>query len=109
MFESLVGPNLEVKREQGAFRTLWGEVLRHDIGDEEHLYLLRLVSGRARALATNPVLEEMLDDDFEHALCEWTKAQRGYAAWEHLLNIEADNESSVVASSKSGLARSRSR
>ena len=79
---SVVGPNLEVGRDAGAFNTLFGAALLGELDDAEHIYLLRLVAQEGRSRSVDRVTNRMLDDDYEHGLCEWVKACRGKAAYQ---------------------------
>ena len=80
---TVVGPNLEVGRDAGAFNTLFGAALLEELDDAEHIYLLRLVAHEGRSRSVDKVTQKMLDDDYEHGLCEWVKARRGKASYEN--------------------------
>ena len=58
---TVVGPNLEVGRDAGAFNTLFGAALLGELGDAEHIYLLRLVAQEGRSRPVDKVTETMLD------------------------------------------------
>ena len=79
--KTIVGPNLETGRDQGAFNRLFGSALSNDLRDDEHIYLLHLVAEQGRSSGAGAVLNVMKDDDYEHALCEWVKASRGRDAF----------------------------
>ena len=79
---TVVGPNLEVHRDAGAFNVLFGAALRRDLDTAEHIYLLRIVAQEGRSRSVDRVTNRMLDDDYEHGLCERVKACRGKAAYQ---------------------------
>ena len=78
----VVGPNLEVHRDAGAFNALFGTDALGELDDAGHIYLLRLVAQVGRSRSVDKVTDTMLDDDYEHGLCEWVKACRGRASYE---------------------------
>jgi hypothetical protein len=68
-------------KDAGAFNTLFGEALLRELNDAEHIYLLRLAVEEGRSRHVDKMTETMLDDDYEHGLCEWVKARRGKASY----------------------------
>ena len=85
---TVVGPNVEVGREAGAFNALFGTASLGELDDAEPIYLLRVVAQEGRSRSVDRVTSTMLDDDYEHGLCEWVKARRGKAAYKkHLKKL----------------------
>ena len=79
----VVGPKLEVEREHGAFRIMFGNVFEDKLDDSVHVYLLRHVVRLCKEMEHDKqsICSLIADDDFEHALCEWVKATRGKEAF----------------------------